>query len=311
MKIKPEVLLKNDSNFFLYKKILVTGSDESFIAYIRDYIVGEFKKKKYFIDYSGSHNSSLSGDLFSNKKILFLLKDYNDKLDEEVAADPKNQNFLIVSSNNKKVNKIKTKLLRSEDCLVVECYMLNRSSKEFALRKFIDDEKIQISNDVFWYIIDSFDNNYPLFIKQLETLSFFKKNIISIEDVEGVVSIENKIELNKIFFQIFKNNKFLINVFNKNIYSQGDFYVFLNSIKNYIEIIGRSKNEEDAIAKFPKYLFNEKVVFLNIYNRLNKGKVIRIYKNILKAESLVRKNSSLYFVIGLRFLLSTKNIITS
>ena len=78
-----------------------------------------------------------------------------------------------------------------------------------------------------------------------------------------------------------------------------------------MDIISKSKDKEDVITKFPKFLFNEKDVFLKIYNQLNNEKVLKIYKNILKVELLVRKNSNLYFVLGLRFFLSMKKIITS
>ena len=45
MKIKPEILLSH-SDEFIYNKILVTGSDETFINYVRDHIIKIFKKKK-------------------------------------------------------------------------------------------------------------------------------------------------------------------------------------------------------------------------------------------------------------------------
>ena len=51
MKIRPEILLNNNSDFF-YNKILVTGSDESFINYMREHIIKFFKNKNYFIDLS-------------------------------------------------------------------------------------------------------------------------------------------------------------------------------------------------------------------------------------------------------------------
>ena len=74
--------------------------------------------------------------------------------------------------------------------------------------------------------------------------------------------------------------------------------------------VGNAK-KEDALAAFPRYLFNEKDIFLKIYKQLDKKKIIKIYKNIMKVELLLRKNSGLYFIIGLRFLLNTKKIIIS
>ena len=213
MKTKPEILLSNNDSFFFYKRFLVTGSDETLINYVRDYIVTQFKKKNYHVDFSGSYNKNLSGDLFSEKKNLFLLKDHSDKIDETEVEKNNDQNFLIYSSNNIKTNKIKSKYSKLKSCLVVECYTLNRAAKEFTLKGYIKNNKLSISNDVYWYIVENFDNNYVFFINQLEILCLYNKNVKSINIVESAVSIENKIELNKIFFQIYKNNKILINFF--------------------------------------------------------------------------------------------------
>ncbi len=307
MKIKPEILLKNINQVFSYKKILITGAEESFINYVKNYIITEFKKKNYFIDLSGSYKKdALSGDLFSDKKVLFLIKEYPVEVE-----DSEDQIFLIVSPNGKKTNSLKSKLLKSKNDLVLDCYPLTRGAKEMVIVDFMKNNNIEISGEVFWYVLENFDNSYALLFNQLKTLALLDDKIESIDSLEKAVFVENKTELNKIFFHIFKNNKFLINIFNKNIYSQGDFYIFLNSIKTYMELISKSQNKEQAIAKFPKYLFNEKEVFIKIYNQLNKKKVIKIYKNILRVEALVRKNSNLYFEIGLRFLLNTKKIIIS
>ena len=103
----------------------------------------------------------------------------------------------------------------------------------------------------------------------------------------------------------------LVKIFNSNIFSHGDFYVFLNTLKIYLNIISESKNKQDALIKFPRYLFNEKDIFLKVYDSLDKKKIIKIYNNIFKAEKIIRKNAGLYNMIGLRFLINTKQIITS
>ena len=160
-------------------------------------------------------------------------------------------------------------------------------------------------------MIENFDNSYVVFIKQLEMLSLYNKKIDLISDIEKITFVDNKIEINKIFFNIFKENKILTNAFNKSINSLSDFYIFLNSTKLYLEIIKNSNDTESALYNFPRYLFAEKDVFLNIYNNTNKDKLIKIYKNISRVELLVRQNSELYLIFGLRFFLNLKKIITS
>ena len=129
--------------------------------------------------------------------------------------------------------------------------------------------------------------------------------------MKKITYVDNKIEINKIFFNIFKENKILTNTFNKSINSLSDFYIFLNSTKTYLEIIKNSNDRDAALYNFPKYLFAEKDVFLTIYKKTNKDKLIKIYQNLSKAELLTRQNSDLYLIVGLRFFLNLKKIITS
>ena len=310
MKIKAETLLSTKKDI-QYNKILVTGSDESFIGYVKNYFINRFKNKNYSIDLSGNYNSGLSGDLFTDKKTLFLLSDYSNKNEFDNLKTSESQCILIVSSNKNKSNAIKASFTKMKDAVIVECYQLNRKSKELTLKHYIDNNQIQLSANVFWYVVDKFDNNYVIFINQLDTLSLFKKKVDLVSDAEKITFSENKTELGKMFFSLFKNNNFLVDVFNKSITSISDFYIFLNSIKLYIYIISVSEDERSAIEKFPKYLFAEKIVFLRIYNKLNNEKLVKIYKNISRVEDLVRKNSNLYSVLGLRFFLNIKKIIIS
>ena len=309
MKTKPEILLNSEENIF-FNKILITGSDESFITYVKSFIVERFKKRNFFIDVSDNYNNRSMGSLFSENKTLFILSDFP-KIKESNFSDSNSQSILVASPNGKKINSIKSALSKQKDSLVVECYSLNRSSKEGVLKQYIELNSLVISSNVFWYIIENFDNSYVVFINQLKMLSLFNKRIDLISDIEKITYVDNKIEINKIFFNIFKENKTITNVFNKSINSLSDFYIFLNSTKLYLEIIKNSKDKESALYNFPKYLFVEKEPFIRIYNKLTKSKLVKIYKSLSKVELLIRKNSDLYLVIGLRFFLNLKKIITS
>ena len=309
MRIKPEILLSNKKDI-TEKQILVTGADESYVRYVESYFVNYFKKKNYYIDTSESLQKS-GGDLFSEKKILFFFKNFSFAKGVPEKETEEESVFLFSCYSNKKTTKFKSGFLNSKSKLLVECFALNRGVKEFVLKNFIQNHNLSLSSDVFWYILDNFENEYVLFNQQLETLYLYGLRIDSVDLVERLVSLENKVEINKLFFQIFKNNNLLLKIFNKNILSQGDSFIFLNSVKLYLKIISESNSKENALLKFPKYLFNEKEVFLRMQSSLTKNKLKKIYSNILKAEGLLRKNSSLYNMVGLRFLINTKNIITS
>ena len=309
MKVKPEILL-NSRNNIVANKILISGADESFIAYVKNFIIKDFKKRNYFVDVSNNYNNNSIGNLFSEKKTLYILSDFP----RNKEADPyrsNNQSILVASSNGKKTNSIKSMLAKDKESLVIDCYTLTRSSKENILKNYIEINGLVLSSDVFWYVVDNFDNCYVIFIKQLQMLSLFNKKINLISDIEKITFVDNNVEISKFFFTIFKENKILVNSFNKSINSLSDFYIFLNSIKSYLEIIKNSKDRESALYNFPRYLFAEKEIFLTIYKKTTKNKIKKIYKNLSKIELITRQNPGLYLVFGLRFFLSLKKIITS
>ena len=75
MKIKPEVFLSSKKNI-VFNKILITGSDESLISYVKNFIIEDFKKRNFFIDISNNYNNYSIGNLFSENKTLFVLSDF-------------------------------------------------------------------------------------------------------------------------------------------------------------------------------------------------------------------------------------------
>ena len=273
MKTKPEILLSS-KNPILFKKILISGSDESFMSLVKEHIINDFKKRNFFIDVSNNYNGNIMGNLFSEKKTLFVLSDFPKNKEQEY-YNSHDQSILVALPNGKKTNLIKSMLAKNKESLVIECYSMDRISKENTLKNYIENNNLKLSNDVFWYIIENFDNKYVIFIKQLQMLILFNKKIDLISEIEKITFVDNKIEINKIFFNIFKENKVLTRAFNKSINSLSDFYIFLNSTKSYLEIIKNSNDTESALYNFPKYLFAEKDVFLKIYNKTNKDKLVK------------------------------------
>ena len=227
MKIKPEVFLSSKKNI-IFNKILITGSDESFIAYVKHFVLEDFKKRNYFIDVSNNYNDNSMGSLFSENKTLFVLSDFPTK--KELYPPLNTQSILVASPNGKKTNTIKPLLVKNKESLVVECYLLSRNSKEYTLKNYVEVNNLTLSRDVFWYVVENFDNSYVFFIKQLQMLNLHNKKIDLISDIEKITFVDNKIEINKIFFNIFTENKILTNAFNKSINSLSDFYIFLRYI---------------------------------------------------------------------------------
>ena len=102
MKIKPEIFL-NSKKKISYKKFLVTGSDETLMAYVRDFIIKDFKNRNFFIDISGNY-SNVAGNLFTDKKTLFLLSNLPNKSELNDLGSSKDQYMLITLINGKKTN---------------------------------------------------------------------------------------------------------------------------------------------------------------------------------------------------------------
>ena len=75
MKVKAEVFLILKKNI-AFSKILVTGSDEPLISYVKNYIMENFKKRGFFVDVSNNYNDRSMGNLFSENKTLFVLSDF-------------------------------------------------------------------------------------------------------------------------------------------------------------------------------------------------------------------------------------------
>ena len=102
MKIKPEVFLGSQKNI-AFNKILITGSDESFIAFVKNYIIEDFKRRSFFIDLSNNFNSGSLGSLFSDNKTLFVLSNF--PTDKESGLLISNSQSVLVTSPNGKKNK--------------------------------------------------------------------------------------------------------------------------------------------------------------------------------------------------------------
>lgn len=310
MKIKAELFLINN-RFDFQKKIFIAGSDESYVGLVRDFVVNKYKENNFYIDISGEINENMGGNLFSNNKVVFLVNEASSKKDLLKIYEGTEQNLILLSTNSRHISALKSNLSKLKEWLIIDCYALNRSGKEIVVKNFLEKNNLKPPNNIFWFIVENFENNYALLINQLNLLSLMSGDLSSTTNIERIIYGENNIQINKIFFYIFKDNKFLTDMFRKNFFSQNDFYIFLNSLKMYLDIVAFSPTQESAVSKFPKYLFNEKGVFLRIYKSLNQKKIKFIYNNIYKAEKLIRKNPSMSSEIGLRFLLSMKKIITS
>ena len=175
MKIKPEILLTSDTPIQNFKKILVTGFDETFIEYVEKNIIKNFKDNNFYINLSNDIDLEQSNDLFFSKKTLHLIKNYSLKTKKQIDFVDEQDVVLFSFPNNKSALELKKTLAKSKDALLVECYSLSRSSKELILKDYVKKNEMVLSGEVFWFIIENFKNEYIFFIGQLDLVFLYSK----------------------------------------------------------------------------------------------------------------------------------------
>jgi len=76
-------------------------------------------------------------------------------------------------------------------------------------------------------------------------------------------------------------------------------------------LIIESKSEDEYIKKIPTYLFKEKHRLIEIFRKYNLKKKKLLIRLLSSTEKVLRKDSNLSLVFGLRFLLNIKKITIS
>tara|TARA_B100001248_G_scaffold232042_1_gene192766 strand:- start:258 stop:713 length:456 start_codon:yes stop_codon:yes gene_type:complete len=115
----------------------------------------------------------------------------------------------------------------------------------------------------------------------------------------------------KIFFNLLKKNKEIVDLYRNKILTSTDVNEFYFYIKFFCQIIIESKSEEEYQKKIPVYLFKEKHKLIDIFRKYNSKKKKLLIKLLSMTEKVLREDSNLSLVFGLRFLLNIKKITIS
>ena len=143
-------------------------------------------------------------------------------------------------------------------------------------------------------------------IKILELTSEY----ITLDNVKKLL-IADDTGKDKIFFNLLKKNKEIVKIYKEKIFTVSDVNDFYYYVKFFCQLIIDNKNEDEYIRKIPIYLFREKKYLIDIYRRYNSEKKILLLKLLSSTEKLLRNESQLSSVSGLRFLLNIKKITIS
>ena len=112
MKVKAEAFI-NSKRSINFDKILITGSDEAFVSYVKNHIIQDFKNRNYFIDFTNNYTTNSMGGLFSENKTLFVLSDFPTDMEND-KTKMHGQCILVALLNGKKTNAIKDETIIAE-----------------------------------------------------------------------------------------------------------------------------------------------------------------------------------------------------
>ena len=312
MKIDPLSILLNkefklDKNFYF-----ISGNEISLIEKMSAIIIQRYQKLENIYLKKVESIESVTDDLglFESKKI-FLIRNCKD-IDEKILDKFREQNnvFVFVQENSQKIKKIKNIFTKDKDSFLVDCYELDKNSKVKIINALLESSNKEIEKDIYWFLVEKLDNRYAFLENSLIKILELDQKDINFINIKKLLTIDN-MGKDKVFFNIFKKNSKIVEVYREKIVTNSDVNEFYYYCKFFCQLIIDSKNEEEYNKKIPMYLFREKSFFLDIYRRFNSQKKKLLLNLLLSSEGILRKENNLSLVFGLRFILSIKKITIS
>ena len=312
MRLDPSVILLNNE-FLLNKKFyFISGNESTLIEKVCDSIIKRYQKEENVnkLNIDNINNFVDEDTLFESKK-LFVGRNCK-------GIDKKNLNklkdmdciFIIIQENSSKIKLIKNIFLNDKDSYLIDCYEMNRDSKIRFLNKFLEISGVEISQEVYWFLLEKLDNRYVFFENALSKLLELDSDKLSLENIKKILTIDDTGK-EKLFFSILKQNNQITQLYREKIITNSDVNELYYYSKFFCMLIIDSKNQDDFIKNIPKYLFREKSFLIDIYKKYNLNKKKLLIKLLTSTEAALRKNGNLPVISGLRFLLSMKRITIS
>ena len=164
--------------------------------------------------------------------------------------------------------------------------------------------------DVYWFLIDKLDSKYIFFEKNLNKVLELDKQDITLDRIKKILTVDESGK-ERIFFNLLKKNSEILGLYRDKIINNSDVKELYYNSKFFCQLIIDCNSEDEYKKKIPMYLFKEKNYLIDIYRKYNSKKKKMLLKLLSSTESILRKQSSLSLVIGLRFLLNIKKITIS
>ena len=312
MKIDPINILLNE-NFRIDKKIyFITGNEKTLMQKIKATIIEKYQKNtnarvtnidtiKEFVEEVG---------LFENHKIF--LGNGCKGIDEKNLENIKNSHgiFIFVDENSQKIRKIKSLFNKDKDSYLIDCYELAKESKIKILKRFLSDSGLNIAQDIYWLLVDKLDNKYGFFENSLSKIMELSEKDLTFDSINKLLTVSDSGK-ERIFFNLLKKNTEIVSLYRNKIVTNTDVNEFYFYIKFFCQLIIESKSEDEYQRKIPTYLFKEKHRLIEIFRKYNLKKKKLLIRLLSSTENVLRKDSNLSLVFGLRFLLNIKKITIS
>ena len=312
MKINSLNILTNQVSVLNKKFFFISGNEKTLMEKIKTIIVEGFKEKKNvqiknietIIDFVDEV------ELFGDKNIYFV--NGNKGIDKESLDNLRSSesHFIFLQENSQKIKKIKSLFSTDKDSYLIDCYELDKDSKIKILNEFLRINKLEISQDVYWFLIDKLDSKYIFFEKNLIKVLELDRQDITLDKIKKILTIDESGK-ERIFFNLLQKNNEIIGLYRDKIINNSDVNELYYYSKFFCNLIIDCNSEDEYKKKIPIYLFKEKNYLIDIYRKFNSKKKKMLLKLLSSTESILRKESSLSLVVGLRFLLNIKKITIS
>ena len=312
MKIDSLNILINQTSTLNKKFYFISGNEKTLMEKIKMIIIDGFKEKgnvqiknidtiSDFVDEAG-----LFGD--KNLYIIHGIKGISiETLDDLKSSE---SYFIFLQENSQKIKKIKNLFNTDKDSYLIDCYELDKDSKIKILNEFLRVNKLEISQDVYWFLIDKLDSKYVFFKKNLNKVLEIDRKDITLDKIKKIMTVDGSGK-ERIFFNLFRRNKEIVELYRDKIINNSDVNELYYYSKFFCQLIIDCNSEDEYKKKIPIYLFKEKNYLIDIYRKYNSKKKKMLLKLLSSTEGVLRKESGLSLVVGLRFLLNIKKITIS
>ncbi len=304
------VLTKNFNN--PKKFYFISGNEQTFIERVKKKIIDSYKKNESVtisnIDSISDYVDSKG--LFEDKKVI-LVKSYKNINDVSLnKLRNSNDIFIFAEENSSKIKKTKNIFLKDKDSYLLDCYELDKNSKVRAINEFIKLSGKTLDDSLYWFLVENLDNKYVFLENSLNLILGLDQKDITLYNIKKLLTIDSSGK-DRVFFSLYKKNREITELYRKKVVTTSDVNEFYYYCKSFCQLIIDSEDEEDYSKKIPIYLFREKGFLIDVYRKYNPEKKKVLLRLLSSTEKILRKESGLSLISGLRFLLNVKKITTS